>query len=197
MLQSDIFRARLKEAFGTEPQETTARKLNMSQANISRILTGTQQPVLDTIYLIAKEYNVSVDWLLGLSDDKHIPRYEEFSTYASVVETIHSLYVQREAAVDADERYKKFIITIKDPLLKFLLRKCNIIYKADDAELFRSWKETRLSLFKDMPVLPATAWSFDDPDLKRTESEWLEAYEDAKKTLQDSENSTKNNGSGG
>ena len=57
-IQSEVFRARLRETFGTEPQETTAQKLNMSQGNISKILSGNQQPALETVYHIAKEYDV-------------------------------------------------------------------------------------------------------------------------------------------
>ena len=66
IVDSEVLKTRLREAFGSDSQETVGKKLNMSQGNISKLLSGSQQPTMDTIYSIAKIYGVSVDWLLGL-----------------------------------------------------------------------------------------------------------------------------------
>lgn len=63
---------RLAETFGSETQEITSDRLDTTQSNISKWLNGQQTPTTDTLFQIAKTYNVSVDWLLGLSKVKEI-----------------------------------------------------------------------------------------------------------------------------
>ena len=63
---------RLAETFKGETQEITSSRLITTQSNISKWLSGQQTPTTATLYQIAKSYNVSVDWLLGLSDVKEI-----------------------------------------------------------------------------------------------------------------------------
>lgn len=45
-LSSDIIRERLRMTFGSELQEVVAGKLNMSQGNVSKLLSGSQMPAL-------------------------------------------------------------------------------------------------------------------------------------------------------
>ena len=45
----------------------------MTQGNVSKLLSGTQQPTIDTLYRISEEYGISADWILGLSNIKTIP----------------------------------------------------------------------------------------------------------------------------
>lgn len=67
---------RLKEVFGDELQDSIASTLKMSQGNVSKMLTGSQMPTVDTVAMIANSYKVSVDWLLGLSEIKSAPAFE-------------------------------------------------------------------------------------------------------------------------
>lgn len=69
-LNMDVLRERLRETFGGELQDTVAKNLNMAQGNVSKLLSGSQQPTLETIFHIAEVYNVSTDWLLGISERK-------------------------------------------------------------------------------------------------------------------------------
>ena len=91
IVDSEVLKTRLREAFGSDSQETVGKKLNMSQGNISKLLSGSQQPTMDTIYSIAKIYGVSVDWLLGLSNKKSITHYSTETTYASAIKTLLDL----------------------------------------------------------------------------------------------------------
>ncbi len=68
----DIIKSRLSETFQGDTQEMTARKLNTTQGNISKWVNGQQVPTSDMLREISKAYKVSVDWLLGLSDQKEI-----------------------------------------------------------------------------------------------------------------------------
>lgn len=53
-----------------ESQENLSKALNVSQTMISRYEKGQACPNIDTLIEIAKHYNVSVDFLIELSDDK-------------------------------------------------------------------------------------------------------------------------------
>ncbi len=63
---------RLKELrlLKKESQQKLAKILNVSQPRISRYENGTAFPDVDILIAIAKHYNVSVDFLVELSNDK-------------------------------------------------------------------------------------------------------------------------------
>ena len=52
----------------TITQVEIARSCNCSKQNISNFKAGRSFPSIDTLYLICKCFNVSSDYLLGLSD---------------------------------------------------------------------------------------------------------------------------------
>lgn len=68
----DIMRQRLSETFHGETQEATAIKLNTTQSNVSKWVNSRQYPSPETLRDISRIYHVSVDWLLGISDQKEI-----------------------------------------------------------------------------------------------------------------------------
>ena len=49
-------------------QKTLAISLNTSQTNVSRWENGKFEPDLDTLIKIARFFNVSTDYILGLTD---------------------------------------------------------------------------------------------------------------------------------
>ena len=51
-------------------QLTLASDLGMTQASLSRNLNGVHEPKAETIEKIANYFNVSVDYLLGNTDDR-------------------------------------------------------------------------------------------------------------------------------
>ena len=90
-LNMDSIKERLREAFGSDSQETIGKNLNMTQGNVSKLLSGAQQPTVDTLLRIANVYDVSIDWLMGLSDRKKVIKPETGTTYGLAVETIQDL----------------------------------------------------------------------------------------------------------
>lgn len=66
----DIFAERLKElrAQNHLTQREISEILNIKQQSYSRYKLGTGQPSLETLCKIAEYYNVSVDYLLGISE---------------------------------------------------------------------------------------------------------------------------------
>ena len=60
-------------------QEGLALKLNLSQSTISAYEVGERTPDLETLIAIASFFNVSLDYLVGLSDLKHQIRQSDLS----------------------------------------------------------------------------------------------------------------------
>ncbi|MDE6597271.1 MAG: helix-turn-helix domain-containing protein [Clostridia bacterium] len=50
-------------------QNFLAKDLQLSNASISYWETGKQEPTAEAIFKLAKYFNVSADYLLGLTDD--------------------------------------------------------------------------------------------------------------------------------
>lgn len=53
-----------------ELQRDIAKLLNTTQQHYSRIENGTTEITADRVITLAKHYNVSADYLLGLTDKK-------------------------------------------------------------------------------------------------------------------------------
>lgn len=185
-LAIDIIKVRLKEAFGQDSQETVGKKLNMTQGNVSKLLSGSQQPTLETIYHIAEVYGVSVDWLLGLSEKKKINKSCEGTTYATAVRDLHDLI--RHGALKMEEEAKVISFKVTDPLIDMLIKK-SVTLSETDAEFFNNWMETRLALFQDRPIIWEGTWSMKVLDFLTgeavTEANWLEVWDEAKKIEDD------------
>ncbi len=136
----DILSKRLLETFKGETQQVTARKLAIEQGTVSKWVTGNAMPGADTLLLIAKKYRVSVDWLLGLSEEKEIDAVSvERLTYEQIALVLHRLIEQGnieipdlarlETVLSEDEideprepRYDTDYMKINDRALSFILR---------------------------------------------------------------------------
>lgn len=53
-------------------QSEFADNLGVTQAALSAYEKGTRNPTFETIMLVSKTFDVSIDWLCGLSNKKHI-----------------------------------------------------------------------------------------------------------------------------
>ncbi len=172
---------RLRETFGESSQKDVADILCTSQGNISKWIAGKAYPSTDNLLLISKHYNVSIDWLLGLSDRKDITTLPKSLSYESCTATLLNL-IQRDALARPDEKNKKETYIIKDPLLSELVNKGLSLRKTDD-DFYNTWLESRLTLFRDTKVLYAFAWADESVCYSmvdaNTESDWLGAYKDA------------------
>lgn len=52
-------------------QDELAKKLNISRNTITRYENGTRQPNINTVKKIAELFDISTDYLLGISDRKY------------------------------------------------------------------------------------------------------------------------------
>lgn len=65
---TDIFKTRIKELRGNESQTNVANGIGVSRASLSYYESGDRVPDINVLYSIARYYNVTADYLLGLSD---------------------------------------------------------------------------------------------------------------------------------
>lgn len=71
MFNFDKFCDRFNELIEGKSQLELSKAMNLSQPVISKLKKHTgQSPSAETIYTIANYFNVSTDWLLGLTDIK-------------------------------------------------------------------------------------------------------------------------------
>ena len=95
-----------------------AREIEISPAALSNYANAKQQPNVTTLYKIAKYFNVSADWLIGLSD---FPRKEMEEISLSKIdlpsEVLLYLVSMSEAAEaggkEADQMLKGFAMLLK------------------------------------------------------------------------------------
>lgn len=68
-----MFKRRIQELLFEKriTQQDLAKEINMTAATLSRNLNGHNPPKAEVIVAIANYFNVSTDYLLGLTNNKH------------------------------------------------------------------------------------------------------------------------------
>lgn len=100
-------------------QTQLAKKIGTSNVTICRYLTGERTPRIDVITKIASEFNVSLDYLLGLSDDKNIQTSDESAdlSIAILIGKLYSLDNTSHLSKTQIELIKKLLLANKDFIL--------------------------------------------------------------------------------
>ena len=100
-------------------QTQLAKKIGTSNVTICRYLTCERIPRLDVVTKIASVFNVSLDYLLGLSDDKIVPVSEESSDLgiAMSISKLYSLDKNSHLSKAQIELIKKLLLANKDFIL--------------------------------------------------------------------------------
>ena len=100
-------------------QTQLAKKIGTSNVTICRYLTCERIPRLDVITKIASVFDVSLDYLLGLSDDKNIQMSEESSDLgiAMSIGKLYSLDANSHLSKAQIELIKKLLLANKDFIL--------------------------------------------------------------------------------
>ena len=77
---------RIKELQGDKSENSMAKRLGISQVTLNYCLSGKRKPSLDLVYRICDIYGSSIDWLLGLTDQRspfiEVPRENNVSKTA-------------------------------------------------------------------------------------------------------------------
>lgn len=177
-LDKKLLAERLNQAFGKDIQDVVARKLNTTQGNVSKWRSGQQVPTTDFLYSISRAYSVSIDWLLGLSDEKDIDGIAlENLTYEQIARVIDYLItngniivpdlqvIKREAIEEAgydppeeddddgmQEEFDPDYLLLKDRVLSSMFRRRAKIYQIGE-DYVSFWKDNTLLKYKGAKLL--------------------------------------------
>lgn len=74
-MYKEIFPTRIKKARldAGYTQEQVSENTGISQSNIAKYETGKLEPTLENLGTLAQFYNVSLNWLLGVTLEPNIP----------------------------------------------------------------------------------------------------------------------------
>lgn len=100
-------------------QTQLAKKIGTSNVTICRYLTCERIPRLDVVTKIASVFNVSLDYLLGLSDDKNIDvsNFDNDLSIALSIKELYSLDKTSNLSKSQVELIKKILLANKDFVL--------------------------------------------------------------------------------
>ncbi len=100
-------------------QTELAKKVGISNVTICRYLTAERIPRLDVVIKIASLFNVSVDYLLGLSNDKVINDSEDNYDFniLAIIDKLYSLEKGVNLSKSQIELIKKLLLANKDFIL--------------------------------------------------------------------------------
>ena len=167
--REELIAKRLAETFNDEVQTLTASRLNTTQGNVSKWVSGQQIPTTEYLWLISSKYDVSVDWILGLSNKKTVDEIDcESLTYGQVIKilerllkyhillipNIYELYTNQDDEFAQDSEYDDEVSTkpvkldsdfmqCNDRLLSYLLRKrlTGLELYDQNEEAYEEWAE--------------------------------------------------------
>ncbi len=100
-------------------QTQLAKKIGTSNVTICRYLTCERVPRLDVVTKIASVFNVSLDYLLGLSNDKSIdaPNENLDVNFALLINKLYCLEENSHLSKSQIELLKKILLANKDFIL--------------------------------------------------------------------------------
>lgn len=157
-MDNKLIAERIAETFKNDTQATVAEKISCSQGQVSKLIRGDSDPTVQTLIEISKQYNVSVDWLLGLSDEKKdIIKPDENMPYEFLLCIFTNLYEHNaiQASVkkihfgefDQYDDYDLEDIKISDPVLQRMIVEI-INNRGTDISIFLQWLDKYWEMFK-------------------------------------------------
>lgn len=148
---SEVTIERIKELKGNDSQEIFAKKINMTQSNVSKLLAGTP-PSASTLIAISKAYDVSVDWLLGLSDRKNSKNFPDLDniTYADALAVFDRLIENKSILTNVMTDPSMFRSV--DGVLNYLLES-RLTIENVDINTRRYWYKTTAKQFSDYKII--------------------------------------------
>ncbi|MDE6016746.1 MAG: helix-turn-helix domain-containing protein [Acetatifactor sp.] len=164
---TNITLERIKELKGNDSQEVFAQKIHTTQSNISKMLKGMTPPSAAILTELAKTYHVSVDWLLGLSDEKETkPRGQshkltaETVTYADAMAVLEILYQKGSIDVGYDNngynsKPDPSIILVKDKVLAYFLDNRSR-YSGGSQNIYEIWVKQAMEVYEKYLLLQWT-----------------------------------------
>lgn len=156
--EKNITLERIKELKGNDSQEVFAQKIHTTQSNISKMLKGMTPPSAATLTELATTYHVSVDWLLGLSDEKEIGSKvqshkltAETVTYADAMAVLEVLYQKGSVNIGYynngyDSEPDPSTIYVKDKVLAYFLDN-RFRYSGGSQNIYDIWLKQAMEIY--------------------------------------------------
>lgn len=120
-INNNLISSRIKALMGDESQTSFADRIKISQSSVSKMISG-ETPSVSTLLAIAHAYDVSTDWLLGLSDDQKrttVPSSENM-TYADALCVLDKLL--QTGSISAQHPDQPRTLYVRDEVLFYLLK---------------------------------------------------------------------------
>lgn len=152
---------RINEVKGTMTQEQFAREIGSSQSVVSKVLSG-DPPSISVLIGIANRFDVSIDWLLGISPRKSLKNYSTYDntnpvTYADITAFFVTLLNNNSISFKRDEANgEPDTITINDSFIGDLVTSANSLLKTNP-ETIDAWLEIAIKKY-DIPLLKWTKY---------------------------------------
>jgi len=179
----ELVAARISETIQGDTQSEVANKIHCNQGQVSKLVNGTSRPTVQTLIELSKSYGVSVDWLLGLSDEKIANNFDpDHITYEQAI-LVLSLLLERRSIVALNQSMGYVPLSartfnVNDPLL------CYLVDRLDGARLagqdiLSNWKRQVASKFN-VELLFEDLWNdglaAHSPSKNTDDEDWLNAY---------------------
>ena len=158
---------RMKELMGDCTQTRFSELTGISQSSISKILNNQHSLTANNIVAIAEAYNVSTDWLLGLSDEKHPqtiisePKLDAF-TYGDIFNVFSKLIHENGITMFQDNftdvngvthcLTEVGILQVNDKILKRMLYENTTTMNLVD-DVYQSWFDSRYTEYDKVPYI--------------------------------------------
>ena len=166
-MESNITLERMKELKGNDSQEVFAQRIHTTQSNISKMFKGMAPPSAATLTELAKAYHVSVDWLLGLSDEKESEKKvqshnltAETVTYADAMAVLEVLYKKGSIEVGYDNNSYNSepdpsTIYVRDKVLAYFLDN-RFRYSGGSQNIYDIWLKQAMAIYDKFLLLQWT-----------------------------------------
>lgn len=143
-------------------QKEFAESINVSTVSVSSYETGVKTPSLDIVLSIAQNYNISIDWLCGLSDnmapDSHITTYKDlFKLFITLLDIRYEDFNTIPIVDIIDTESTAVVLTLHEDknFQDFFSKWCDIfkLYCEGtiDTDLYKMWIEKQLKDY-DRPI---------------------------------------------
>lgn len=146
-------------------QKQFSESIGCTMASLSAYENGSKLPPTQTLINISNQYDCSIDWLMGLKDEKDYDNSENviktYSDYIKKLFLLQSSPIRIEKGCDCSSPAKNLNgfkgLAFCDPVIKLFLESWEKTYKlysdsTIDVTIYNAWKEKIIRDFK-YPIL--------------------------------------------
>ncbi len=135
-------------------QRDFAKILGISPASLSAYETCSKIPSITVVEKIAKEFDVSIDWLCGIKQEN------EIKTYGDIIKILYNIGKKLSYDIDLQNdqwENKRASITFNNKKLSYILKDWQMIINAlkantIDEEIYNIWIEKKIKEYSKIKI---------------------------------------------